>query len=159
MVVIRVAIKSTLPLRIKIKKLLLSLMGHSHSKVYRLGYKCTRHVATMDNVDILWYGGGRNWGVHGWFIGRWRLMWSMFYLFGVVTKKMWRLHLVLNWKICHFMVKEGIVLVYRMSEKRIEVDQSKFQVIERLPQPISVKGVRSVLGHAGFHSRFIKDFK
>ena len=40
-------------------------------------------------------------------------------------------------------------------EKGIEVDRAKVEVIERLPPPISVKGVRSFLGHAGFYRRFI----
>ena len=40
----------------------------------------------------------------------------------------------------------------------LEVDRAKVEVIERLPPPISVKGVRSFLGHAGFYWRFIKDF-
>ena len=31
-------------------------------------------------------------------------------------------NLVLNWEKCHFMVKEGIVLGHRISEKGIEVD-------------------------------------
>ena len=56
------------------------------------------------------------------------------------------------------MVKEGIVLSHRISEKGIEVDRAKVEVIERFPPPISVKGVRSFLGHAGFYWRFIKDF-
>ena len=47
------------------------------------------------------------------------------------------------------MVKEGIVLAHRISEKGIEIDEAKFEVIERLHPPISVKGVRSFLGHAG----------
>ena len=59
-------------------------------------------------------------------------------------------NLVLHWGKCHFMVKEGIVLGHRISEKGIEVDRAKVEVIERLPPPISVKGVRSFLGHAGF---------
>ena len=45
-----------------------------------------------------------------------------------------------------------------ISEKGIEFDRTKVEVIERLPPPISVKGVRSFLGHVGFYRRFIKDF-
>ena len=56
------------------------------------------------------------------------------------------------------MVKEGIVLGHLISEKAIEVDRAKLEVIERLPPLISVKGVRSFLGHAGFYRRFIKNF-
>ena len=56
------------------------------------------------------------------------------------------------------MVKEGIVLGHHISEKGIEVDRSKVEVIERLPPPISVKGVRSFLGHVGFYRIFIKEF-
>ena len=67
-------------------------------------------------------------------------------------------NLVLNWEKCHFMVKEGIVLGHRISEKGIEVDKAKIETTKRLPLPSSVKGIRSFLGHVGFYRRFIKDF-
>ncbi|XP_070043172.1 uncharacterized protein [Nicotiana tomentosiformis] len=67
-------------------------------------------------------------------------------------------NLELNWKKCHFMVCEGIVLGNKVSKDGLEVDKAKVEAIEKLPQPISVKGVQSFLGHAGFYRRFIKDF-
>ncbi|KAK9001406.1 hypothetical protein V6N11_083191 [Hibiscus sabdariffa] len=66
--------------------------------------------------------------------------------------------LVLNWEKCHFMVNEGTVLGHKISSKGIEVDKAKVEVIEKLPPPMNVKGIRSFLGHAGFYRRFIKDF-
>ena len=65
---------------------------------------------------------------------------------------------MLNWENCHFMVQEEIVLGHKISVKGIEVDKAKIDVIEKLPPPINVKGVRSFLGHVGFYRRFIKDF-
>ena len=56
------------------------------------------------------------------------------------------------------MVREGIVLGHLVSERGIEVDRAKIEVIEQLPPPINIKGIHSFLGHAGFYSRFIKDF-
>ena len=38
------------------------------------------------------------------------------------------------------------------------MDKAKVEVIEKLPPPTNVKGVRSFLGHTGFYRRFIKDF-
>ncbi|KAM6551041.1 hypothetical protein CsatB_000849 [Cannabis sativa] len=67
-------------------------------------------------------------------------------------------NLVLNWEKCHFMVTEGIMLGHKISKEGIEVDRAKVSTIENLPPPVSVKGVRSFLGHAGFYRRFIKDF-
>ncbi|XP_027193528.1 uncharacterized mitochondrial protein AtMg00860-like [Cicer arietinum] len=56
------------------------------------------------------------------------------------------------------MVREGIVLGHRISDKGIEVDKTKVEVIEKLPPSTNEKGIRSFLGHAGFYRRFIKDF-
>ena len=56
------------------------------------------------------------------------------------------------------MVKERIVLGHRVSSKGIDVDPAKISTIEKLPPPSNVKGIRSLLGHAGFYRRFIKDF-
>ena len=39
----------------------------------------------------------------------------------------------------------------------MDVDCAKVEVIERLPPPSLVKGVRSFLAYAGFYRRFIKD--
>ena len=67
-------------------------------------------------------------------------------------------HLVLNWEKCHFMVREGIVLGHLVSKRGREVDRAKIEVIEQLPPPTNIKGIRSFLGHVGFYHRFIKDF-
>ncbi|PIN26668.1 DNA-directed DNA polymerase [Handroanthus impetiginosus] len=75
-----------------------------------------------------------------------------------VLKRCEDTNLVLNWKKCHFMVQEGIVLDHKVSNRGIEVNKAKLETIEKLPPPTSVKGIRSFLGHAGFYRRFIKDF-
>ena len=60
-------------------------------------------------------------------------------------------NLVLNWEKCHFMVTKGIVLGHKISERSIEVDRAKVEIIEKLPLPTNVKGIRSFLSHAGFY--------
>ncbi|XP_015163826.1 uncharacterized protein [Solanum tuberosum] len=77
---------------------------------------------------------------------------------GQVLQRCVETNLVLNWEKCHFMVKEGIALGPKVSQKGLEIDKAKIEVIEKLPPPISVKGVRSFLVHASFYQRFIKDF-
>ena len=56
------------------------------------------------------------------------------------------------------MVREGIELGHLVSERGIEVDKAKIEVIEQLPPPVNIKGIWSFLGHASFYRRFIKDF-
>jgi hypothetical protein len=45
-----------------------------------------------------------------------------------------------------------------ISERGIEVDEAKVEVVEKLPPPTDIKSLRSFLGNAGFYRRFIKDF-
>ena len=75
-----------------------------------------------------------------------------------VLKRCEEKHLVLNWEKCHFMVTDGIVLGHKISEKGIEVDKAKIEVMMSLQRPANVKAIRSFLGHAGFYRRFIQDF-
>ncbi|GJV29992.1 hypothetical protein Tco_1386440 [Tanacetum coccineum] len=67
-------------------------------------------------------------------------------------------NLVLNWKKCHFMVKEGIFLGHKVSGSGIKVEKAKIEAISKLPYPTNMKAIRSFLGHVGFYRRFIKDF-
>ncbi|RDY05727.1 Retrovirus-related Pol polyprotein from transposon 17.6, partial [Mucuna pruriens] len=75
-----------------------------------------------------------------------------------VLKRCIDTNLVLNFKKCHFMVTEKIVLGHLVSNKGIKVDKAKIDVITSLPNRASVWEVRSFLGHVGFYKRFIKNF-
>ncbi|CAN6570909.1 unnamed protein product [Malus baccata var. baccata] len=57
----------------------------------------------------------------------------------VILKRCVETNLVLNREKCHFMVKQGIVLGHIISEKGIEVDKSKIDLVRHLPSPTSVR--------------------
>lgn len=50
------------------------------------------------------------------------------------------------------MVIEGIALGGKINSKVIEVDQTNIEVIEILPKPINVKGIRSFMDMLVFAS-------
>ena len=50
------------------------------------------------------------------------------------------------------------MLGHIISNRGIEVDKAKIELISKLPSPTNVKTVRQFLEHAGFYRRFIKDF-
>jgi hypothetical protein len=49
-------------------------------------------------------------------------------------------------------------LGHKISEKGIEVDKLKIEVIEQLLPPTNVKGIHRFLGQARFFQRFIQNF-
>ncbi|RDX77799.1 Retrovirus-related Pol polyprotein, partial [Mucuna pruriens] len=67
-------------------------------------------------------------------------------------------NLMLNFEKCHFMVIEGIVLGHLVSNRGIEVDKAKVNIITSIPNPAFVWEIRSFLGHAGSYRRFLKNF-
>jgi len=50
-------------------------------------------------------------------------------------------NLALNWEECHFMASEGVVFGHVISDRGIEVDKAKIEVIERLLPHTFVRGV------------------
>jgi len=56
------------------------------------------------------------------------------------------------------MVQEGIVVRHVVSNRDIEENRAKVEIIDRLLPPANVKGLRSFLNHIGFYHHFMKDF-
>ena len=48
-------------------------------------------------------------------------------------------------------------LGHKISERGIAVDKAKVDAIEKMSCPKDIKGIRSLLDHAGFYRRFIKE--
>ena len=59
-------------------------------------------------------------------------------------------HLVLNSEKYHFMVKDEIVQGHKISEKGIEVDKAKIEVMMSLQPLTTVKAIRSFFGSCRF---------
>ncbi|CAM8917753.1 unnamed protein product [Rhodiola kirilowii] len=57
--------------------------------------------------------------------------------------------LVLNWEKCHFMIQDGIVLGHLVSNRGIEVDKAKIEVIEKLPPLETLRKFKASLGMSG----------
>ena len=57
----------------------------------------------------------------------------------VVLQRCKEKNLALNWKKCHFIVKEVIVLGHKISTAGLEVDQAKISIIDTLIPPTTVK--------------------
>ena len=56
------------------------------------------------------------------------------------------------------MVREGVRLGHLILGKGLQVDKAKIEVIQNLPLLVTLRGLRSFLGHLGFYYKFIRDF-
>ena len=56
------------------------------------------------------------------------------------------------------MVQHDIILRHVVLTKGIEVNKKKVDLIMHLPYPTNLREISSLLGHASFYKRFIKDF-
>ncbi|GJZ00321.1 reverse transcriptase domain-containing protein [Tanacetum coccineum] len=69
----------------------------------------------------------------------------------IMLKRCKDTNLVLIWEKCHFMVKEGIVLGYKISKNGIEVDRAKVDVIAKLPPPTTIDDKKGAENLAADH--------
>ena len=53
---------------------------------------------------------------------------------------------------------EEVVLAHMVSNKSIEVDKAKVEVIKKFPPLTSINGVKSFLRHVNFYRQFMKYF-
>jgi len=82
--------------------------------------------------------------------------------FSKVLQRCEDVNLVLNCENCLFMVQEGVILGHVVSNKGIEADKAKVEVIKKLPPPTSVKDMRRFLGHwflSAVHKGFFENCK
>ena len=69
----------------------------------------------------------------------------------MVLERCVKVNLVLNWEKCHFTVRQGIILGHVVSDRGIQMDKAKIEIIEHLQPPKTVREIRSFLGHTGFY--------
>lgn len=67
-------------------------------------------------------------------------------------------HLAFSDKKCRLMCKARVFLGHLVSNKGIQVDQTKIEVILHLIAPKTQREVRRFLGHACYYRRFIENF-
>ena len=66
--------------------------------------------------------------------------------------------LKLNGNKCHFCKEEVNYLDYAISAKGVATDKGKIEVVEKWPQPQTVKDLRSFLGFSSYYRRFVPKF-
>ena len=115
------------------------------------------NILEMHDGHLFKYGRGMHENFHGWIFCLWRFFWKLLEEFGENFEKMHENQLSVKLGKESF-YGEGIVLGHVVSERGIEFDKAKVELISKLSPPTSVKQVRSFLRHVGFYRWFIKDF-
>ena len=116
--------------------------------------QCFGHASKVYDEHIQWCGREMYEIVHGWFECIWRVFRCLFIKLRSCSSKM-------HWEgSCAQLGKVSfcIVLGHIVSEIGIEVNQSKIELISKLPTLKCVKNVHSFLRHARFYKRFIPNF-